>query len=59
MNVNGSGQTNLTNNPTADYVPSWSPNGKQIAFLRSVDRGPAGGFRHERYGNRPDQPDQP
>jgi Tol biopolymer transport system component len=41
MNVDGSGQINLTNNPAAaDYVPSWSPNGKKIAFLRSVDKGP-------------------
>ena len=36
MNANGSGQTNLTNNPTEDLQPAWSHDGKQIAF--SSDR---------------------
>lgn len=35
MNANGSGQVNLTNNPgESDYRPSWSPDGKKVAFLR-------------------------
>jgi TolB protein len=38
MNADGSGQTNLTNNPAAhDISPTWSPDGTQI-FFRS-DRG--------------------
>jgi hypothetical protein len=32
MNVDGSGQTNLTNNPASDAWPSWSPDGTKIAF---------------------------
>jgi len=35
MNADGSGQTNLTNNPAAyDIAPIWSPDGTQI-FLQS------------------------
>ena len=32
MNADGSGQRNLTNNPALDGFPSWSPDGKKIAF---------------------------
>jgi TolB protein len=32
MNADGTGQTNLTNNPTADDEPAWSPDGSEIAF---------------------------
>src|SRR5262245_49125199 len=32
MNADGSGQTNLTNNPASDAGPAWSPDGRQIAF---------------------------
>jgi len=32
MNVDGSEQKNLTNNPAYDEYPSWSPDGKKIAF---------------------------
>src|SRR6266508_1707215 len=35
MNTDGSGQTNLTNDPADDdYFPDWSPNGAKIAFAR-------------------------
>jgi dipeptidyl aminopeptidase/acylaminoacyl peptidase len=32
MNPDGTGQTNLTNNPADDRTPAWSPDGKKIAF---------------------------
>ncbi len=32
MNADGSGQTNLTNNPAGDVNPGWSPDGTKIAF---------------------------
>ena len=32
MNADGSDQVNLTSNPATDYNPSWSPDGKKIAF---------------------------
>src|SRR5205085_1311417 len=32
MNADGSGVTQLTNNPAYDLAPDWSPDGKQIIF---------------------------
>ena len=32
MDADGRNQTNLTNNPAFDHSPSWSPDGKKIAF---------------------------
>jgi Tol biopolymer transport system component len=37
MNADGSGQTNLTNNPAVDDEPAWSPDGSRIAFTRGGD----------------------
>jgi len=37
MNGDGSGLTNLTNNPADDIGPVWSPDGKKILFLSSRD----------------------
>ena len=32
MNADGSGATNLTENPAGDWYPSWSPDGTLILF---------------------------
>src|SRR6266571_4094053 len=36
MNADGSGQKRLTNNPVADEVPAWSPDGAKIAFASDL-----------------------
>jgi len=36
MNTDGSGQTNLTNNPADDWGPSWSPDGR-LVFVSDRD----------------------
>jgi Tol biopolymer transport system component len=42
MNSDGSGQTNLTNSPSADFYPQWSPDRSRIAF-HSYESGDIGG----------------
>ncbi len=37
MNADGTGQTNLTNNPADDTRPTWSADGTKIAFQSSRD----------------------
>ena len=37
MNVDGSGQTRLTNNSVQDFIPSFSPDGSKIAFTSEQD----------------------
>ena len=37
MNADGSGRTNLTNNPAYDIDPAWSPAGNKIAFTSGRD----------------------
>lgn len=37
MDADGSGQTNLSNNPAFDEAPAWSPDGTQIVFTSDRD----------------------
>ena len=37
MNSDGTAQTRLTNNPSTDYLPAFSPDGSKIAFASQRD----------------------
>ena len=36
MNADGSGKRNLTRDRASDDYPTWSPDGRRIAFLRAA-----------------------
>jgi Tol biopolymer transport system component len=38
VNRDGSGDTNLTNDPSYDTGPSWSPDGSEITFSSTRNR---------------------
>jgi Tol biopolymer transport system component len=52
MNADGTGLKRLTRNPGDDHAPSWSPDGRRIAF--ASDRNYPDSFNHELYSIRPD-----
>jgi Tol biopolymer transport system component len=49
VNRDGSGDTNLTNDPSDDTGPSWSPDGTEISFTSNRDRTEEDPFRTDIY----------
>jgi len=42
MNTDGSEVTRLTHSPDVDFSPTWSPDGKKLAFVRQYSAGKSG-----------------
>jgi Tol biopolymer transport system component len=40
MNADGSEQTRLTNSTLGEGIPSWSPDGKKLAFISDIPSSP-------------------
>ena len=38
INADGSGRRNLTNDPESESLPTWSPDGRRLAYLVSADK---------------------
>ena len=56
INVDGSGQVNLTDTPASDALPDWSPDGTKIAFASARSAGIRSDiFKMNADGTRPDQ----
>ena len=53
MNADGTGVTRLTNHPADDSQPTWSGNGKRVAFVSGRDG------NEELYVMNPDRPGWP
>jgi Tol biopolymer transport system component len=39
MRADGAEQTRLTDNPAVDFIPAWSPDGREIVFSREESDG--------------------
>ena len=45
MNADGTGEARITDNPIGDLTPTWSPDGRKIAFHRRQGPPGTGGFQ--------------
>jgi len=49
MNADGSEVTRLTHSPDIDFSPTWSPDGKKLAFVRKYSVGKSGIYKSGIY----------
>jgi TolB protein len=45
MNADGTGEARITDNPIGELTPTWSPDGRKIAFHRRVGPPATGAFQ--------------